>query len=64
MNHDEHLNDSALTGKLRDSLSELAAPARPPLDAITTRGRATGQRRLRGIGAARRRPAARCWHSA
>jgi hypothetical protein len=31
MNHDEHPNDSALTRELRDSLSEVAAPERPPL---------------------------------
>jgi hypothetical protein len=49
MNHDEHLNDSALTQELRDSLSEVAAPERPPLAAITNRGRAHQRRRLAGF---------------
>jgi hypothetical protein len=49
MNHDEHPNDSALTRELRDSLSELAAPERPPLAAITSRGRAHRRRRLAGF---------------
>jgi hypothetical protein len=49
MNHDEHPNDSTLTRELRDSLSELAAPERPPLAAITNRGRAHQRRRLAGF---------------
>jgi hypothetical protein len=49
MNHDEHPNDSTLTQELRDSLSELAAPARPSLAAITSRGRAHKRRRLAGF---------------
>ncbi len=49
MNHDEHPNDSALTQELRDSLSVLAAPVRPPLAAITTRGRAHQRRRRAGF---------------
>jgi hypothetical protein len=49
MNHDEHPNDSTLTQELRDSLSELAAPARPSLTAITSRGRAHQRRRLAGF---------------
>lgn len=49
MNHDEHPNDSTLTRELRDSLSELAAPERPPLAAITNRGRAHRRRRLAGF---------------
>jgi hypothetical protein len=49
MNHDEYPNDSALARELRDSLSELAAPGRPSLAAITTRGRAHQRRRLAGF---------------
>jgi hypothetical protein len=49
MNHDEHPNHSALTRELRDSLSEVAAPERPPLAAITNRGRAHQLRRLAGF---------------
>ena len=49
MNHDEHPNDSTLTRELRDALSELAAPGRPPLAAITNRGRAHQRRRLAGF---------------
>ena len=49
MNHDEHPNDSTLTQELRDSLSELAAPQRPSLTAITSRGRAHQRRRLAGF---------------
>ncbi len=55
MNYDEHLNDSTLTRELRDSLSEVAAPERPPLAAITNRGRAHRRRRLAsfaGLGGA------------
>ena len=49
MNHDENPNDSALTRELRDALSELATPERPPLAAITSRGRAHQRRRLAGF---------------
>jgi hypothetical protein len=49
MNHSQHPDDSALTRELRDSLSELATPARPPLAAITSRGRAHQRRRLAGF---------------
>jgi hypothetical protein len=49
MNHNEHRSDSTLTRELRDSLSELAAPERPSLAAITNRGRAHRQRRLAGF---------------
>jgi hypothetical protein len=49
MNDDEHSDDSTLTGELRDSLSALAAPERPPLAAITNRGRAHRRRRLAGF---------------
>jgi hypothetical protein len=54
MNHDEHPNDTGLTRELRDSLSELAAPDRPPLRAIIDRGRAHRRRRrarFAGLGA-------------
>jgi hypothetical protein len=48
MNDDEHPDDSTLTRELRDALSEVAVPGRPPLAAITSRGRAH-QRRLAGF---------------
>lgn len=46
MNNDEIQNDSVLTRELRDSLSGLATAERPPLEAITSRGRAHQRRRL------------------
>jgi hypothetical protein len=49
MNHDENPNDSALSRDLRDALSDLAVPERPPLAAITSRGRAHQRRRLAGL---------------
>ena len=49
MIHDENPNDSALTSELRGALSELTTPERPPLAAITGRGRAHQQRRLAGF---------------
>ncbi len=50
MSHDEHPDDSTLTRELRDSLSELAVPGRPPLAAITSRGRVhRRRRRLAGL---------------
>jgi hypothetical protein len=49
MNSDEHPNETTLTRELRDSLSALAAPERPPLAAITSRGRAHQRRRLAGF---------------
>ena len=49
MNLNEHPDDSVLTRELRDSLSELPAPGRPPLAAITSRGRARQRRRLAGL---------------
>jgi len=49
MNHDEHSDDSTVTQELRDSLSALAAPERPPLAAITSRGQAHRRRRLAGF---------------
>ncbi|MGO9217265.1 MAG: hypothetical protein ACLP5E_05750 [Streptosporangiaceae bacterium] len=49
MNDDEHPDDSTLTQELRDSLSEVAVPGRPPLAAITDRGRVYQRRRLAGL---------------
>jgi hypothetical protein len=49
MNNDDYPDDSVLTRELRESLSELAAPERPPLAAITGRGRAHQRRRLAGF---------------
>ena len=49
MNHDGNPNDSVLTVELRDALSELATPERPPLTTITSRGRAHRRRRLAGF---------------
>jgi hypothetical protein len=55
MNDDDYGSDSTLTRELLDGLSAVAAPERPPLAAITSRGR-THQRRRRagfaGLGAA------------
>jgi hypothetical protein len=50
MKDDEHSDDSTLTRELRDAVSEVAVPERPPLAAITNRGRAH-QRRLAGFAA-------------
>jgi hypothetical protein len=49
MSHHEDPNDSAMTRELRDALSELATPGRPPLAAITSRGRAYQRRRRAGF---------------
>ena len=49
MNHDGNPNDSVLTMELRDALSELATPERPPLTTIASRGRAHRRRRLAGF---------------
>ncbi len=49
MNHVEYLNDSALSRELRDALSELAVPERPPLAAITRMGLAHRRWRLAGF---------------
>jgi hypothetical protein len=49
MSHDEHPADAALTRELRDSLSALAVPRRPPLAAIISRGREYRRRRLAGL---------------
>ena len=48
----ERLDDSVLTEELLDSLSEVAVPERPPLAAITDRGRVHRRRlaRLAGLG--------------
>ncbi len=45
MDHDENPNDSALTQELRDALSELSTPERPPLEEITGIGHAHRRRR-------------------
>lgn len=50
MSQHEHPYDGTLTQELRDSLSELAVPGRPPLAAITSRGRLYRRRRLTGLG--------------
>ena len=54
MNDNEHPDDSALTAELVDSLSEVAVPERPPLAAITGRGREHRRRRagFAGLGGA------------
>ncbi len=44
--NDEHPHESALTAELVDSLSEVTVPERPPLAAITDRGRVYRRRRL------------------
>ena len=49
MNHDEHPDDCALTAELVDSLARVAVPERPPLAAITGRGRVHRRRRLAGL---------------
>jgi hypothetical protein len=51
MNHDDNSIDSALALDLRDALSEVAVPDRPPLTTITSRGRAHQRRRLAGFAA-------------
>ncbi|HTZ27743.1 MAG TPA: hypothetical protein VMC83_27340 [Streptosporangiaceae bacterium] len=50
MSQHDHPDDGTLTQELRDSLSELAVPGRPPLAAITSRGRLYRRRRLTGLG--------------
>lgn len=50
MSQHEHPDDGTLTEELRDSLAELAVPGRPPLTAITSRGRVYRRRRLTGLG--------------
>ena len=49
MNYNEHPDDSALARELRESLFEVAAPERPPLAAISNRGRAYQRRQLAGF---------------
>lgn len=49
MNHDQNPPDSTLTLELYDAVSNLATPERPPLVAITTKGRAYRRRRLAGF---------------
>jgi hypothetical protein len=48
MYDDDQLNDTAVLRELRDSLPGAAMPERPPLAAITARGRAQRRRRLFG----------------
>lgn len=50
MSQHEYPDDGTLTQELRDSLAELAVPGRPPLAAITSRGRGYRRRRLAGLG--------------
>jgi len=49
MNDNDQMNDSAVLRELRDSLSGVITPERPPLEAITARGRAHRRHRLTGI---------------
>ncbi|MGP8001265.1 MAG: hypothetical protein ACLPKI_28665 [Streptosporangiaceae bacterium] len=49
MSDNERPTDGELTRELRDSLSELAVPERPPLAAITGRGRVHQRRRRAGF---------------
>jgi hypothetical protein len=49
MSQHEHPDDGTLTQELRDSLSELIVPGRPPLTVITSRGRAYRRRRLTAL---------------
>jgi hypothetical protein len=49
MNYDGNPNDSVLTMELRDALSELATPRRPPLKTITNRSSRRQRRRLAGF---------------
>jgi ferric-dicitrate binding protein FerR (iron transport regulator) len=55
MNHNEHPNDAAMTLELREALSKVPAPRRPPLAAIASRGRVHQRRRVTsfaGLGGA------------
>lgn len=49
MTHTEHPHDDTVTRELRDSLSGIDSPARPPLEAIAARGRARQRRRVTGL---------------
>jgi hypothetical protein len=49
MSHDDDPDDSTLTRELRDSLAVVPVPERPPLVAITGRGRVHRRRRLAGF---------------
>jgi len=49
MNDHEQINDSALARELRESLTGITAPQRPPVETITARGRAHRRHRLTGI---------------
>lgn len=49
MNDHEQINDSALTRELRESLTGITAPQRPPVEMIRSRGRAHQRHRRTGI---------------
>jgi hypothetical protein len=49
MNHNEHPSDSVLAAELRGSLANLTVAARPPVEAIASRGRARRRRRVAGL---------------
>jgi hypothetical protein len=49
MDYDGNPNDCVVTMALRDALSELATPERPPLTTITNKGRAHQRRRRAGV---------------
>ena len=49
MNDHEQMTDSVLTRELRQSLTGITAPQRPPLETITARGRAHRRHRLTRI---------------
>jgi hypothetical protein len=49
MSDDDYPDESVLTQELRDSLSQVATSERPPLDEITSRGRARQRRRLAAV---------------
>jgi hypothetical protein len=49
MNEHERMNDTVLTRELRESLTGITAPQRPPLETITARGRTHQRHRLTGV---------------
>ena len=49
MPDNDQMNDSAVLRELRDSLSAVAMPERPRLEAVTARGRAHRRHRLSGV---------------
>jgi hypothetical protein len=52
MNDNDELNDSAVLSAVRDSISGLAMPTAPHMEAITARARARRHRRLGGLSIA------------